>query len=1070
MISMLGSFAKGGEVKDVDRFGITIVQDITYENQYGYDETYENTTYETRFKTEKEANDRADEIEKEDEKRVYDIYEYKIPSKVVEAWNKLRLEDEDFCEGLDDFFEENYDNYAKGGKVKSKLSKLKKGDKFYFPLNKDDEEIGRTNPFDAIYVFNGKIKSTYHYTSDGSKFSTSTNRDVVSFAKGGELRAQTITIKFKDNSDALSGKQLLEDYYIDFGEIDNYGDELDLVATNPSFQYLEYIRAALKGTQEKIEISSYAKGGHLDNARERIIDYFINNDDDEELISRMGYLEEGRERGEKIIEDRDKNYDDIYQRVSDGYDDDDIEYYFEMYLDDGSGSGNFAKGGMTKEIENDFNMPKFLKDQIIDKNGKRKIDDKSIEMLTDYTNNVMPQTKDVYFKDGKYTKERQKLHKQIINEFKGDLVCIQQDEPIAILMGGSPASGKSTFLRKYAPYLLDDEILRIDADETRSRLPEYDGWNASATHLETKDIVNTLLSDRTIGLPCEYDIIYDGTMNNTKAYLPLIKLLKKLGYKIYVVYVDNVPKSVIEKRVKERYQKSGRFVPLEVVDDFFSKGKTALNEIKKKVDGYMVIDGSDSNYRIIEEGGMKLPKSRKYSQIGTAIDKMATGGEVFSEQIARGYDVNLKSGTGTYAKGGITIEGNPYKNEDFFIYRNGKEVVSWSADELMEDDYSQDTAQEMFDLYNNDKKELSYRLENLNYAKGGKTKKMKKDDNWIQGVDKEMERKGTKGAFTKQAKRAGMSTVAFAKEVLRSPDKYSEKTRERAQFMKNVNPELFEYGGKISEAGDVDFPEKLLGYAKGGKLNNIDDVDDLTAEIMLDIEYDVKLKPSDFDKIKDIVESNLIKFYNKGGELFDADTQVDYAKGGKLSNNDMVIIQNTYTEIWPRLRDNLEKNMKRVGITSDSKEWENKGKYYKQIGKLISSRSFAEGGSVDSFSHEIARGFDVNLKSGTGTYAVGGRLTEDSLNQAKGIKVKKLEYMKDQEGSYYISLYLDDDSSYIFYSNGRVMGRYIPKDYLDGGSERDFYLHLVLITQKVERLKATMQDLMNHLLCVMVVN
>ena len=31
---------------------------------------------------------------------------------------------------------------------------------------------------------------------------------------------------------------------------------------------------------------------------------------------------------------------------------------------------------------------------------------------------------------------------------------------------------------------------------------------------------------------------------------------------------------------------------------------------------------------------------------------MATGGEVFSEQIARGYDVNLKSGTGTYAKGG----------------------------------------------------------------------------------------------------------------------------------------------------------------------------------------------------------------------------------------------------------------------------------------------------------------------------------------------------------------------------------------------------------------------------------
>ena len=819
-------------------------------------------------------------------------------------------------------------------------------------------------------------------------------RYYINFDDSEEWSPNNYSLEWYDESAPYSvTKGFYDDAYLRSKDFKSSKDAEKFYNDNPN---LAYQKGYIIGKPD------YAKGGHLDNARERIIDYFINNDDDEELISRMGYLEEGRERGEKIIEDRDKNYDDIYQRVSDGYDDDDIEYYFEMYLDDGSGSGNFAKGGMTKEIENDFNMPKFLKDQIIDKDGKRKIDDKSIEMLTDYTNNVMPQTKDVYFKDGKYTKERQKLHKQIINEFKGDLVCIQQDEPIAILMGGSPASGKSTFLRKYAPYLLDDEILRIDADETRSRLPEYDGWNASATHLETKDIVNTLLSDRTIGLPCEYDIIYDGTMNNTKAYLPLIKLLKKLGYKIYVVYVDNVPKSVIEKRVKERYQKSGRFVPLEVVDDFFSKGKTALNEIKKKVDGYMVIDGSDSNYRIIEEGGMKLPKSRKYSQIGTAIDKMATGGEVFSEQIARGYDVNLKSGTGTYAKGGEVdfarggtiydigdevkdrrfgndlgvIKG--YNEEYYFIkHQDGEDATGlmfWIGQEDEEDrgryynlseiilsedydDYENDRfarykvmvgeEEESDDLTKDDAEDLAYRLkrigakdvkvERMIYARGGKTKKnkMKKDDNWIQGVDKEMERKGTKGAFTKQAKRAGMSTVAFAKEVLRSPDKYSEKTRERAQFMKNVNPELFEYGGKISEAGDVDFPEKLLGYAKGGK----------------------------------------------------------------LSNNDMVIIQNTYTEIWPRLRDNLEKNMKRVGITSDSKEWENKGKYYKQIGKLISSRSFAEGGSVDSFSHEIARGFDVNLKSGTGTYAKGGKTQgynarlDKSLAMRDGSKLtKKVNY------------------------------------------------------------------------------
>ena len=140
-------------------------------------------------------------------------------------------------------------------------------------------------------------------------------------------------------------------------------------------------------------------------------------------------------------------------------------------------------------------------------------------------------------------------------------------------------------MRKYAPYLLKEEILKIDADEIRAKLPEYKGWNADVTHLETPDVVKTLLSDRTIGIPCKSDVIYDGTMNSSKKYLPFIALLKNLGYRIYVVYIYNVPKKEIEKRVLGRYQRSCRFVPLEVVDDFFSKGKTALNEIKKQVDG-----------------------------------------------------------------------------------------------------------------------------------------------------------------------------------------------------------------------------------------------------------------------------------------------------------------------------------------------------------------------------------------------------------------------------------------------------------------------------------------------------
>ena len=291
-------------------------------------------------------------------------------------------------------------------------------------------------------------------------------------------------------------------------------------------------------------------------------------------------------------------------------------------------SNYYKNGGNTDEL-----LPLDIRKKIYDSDGERRIDPEAIKVLTDYAESL-PQTKELNTSKvtGEYYPSRQELHKKIMESFKKDLVCIENHEPIAILMGGSPASGKSTFLRKYAPYLLKEEILKVDADDIRAKLPEYKGWNATATQQETKDIVTTLLSDRTIGIPCKYDIIYDGTMNSAKSYYPLIGLLKKLGYKIFIVYIDKVEESVVKKRALERYKKSGRFVPIGMIDDFFKRGKSALNELKDKADGYMIIDGSGGDYNVIERGGMKLPKRRAYSKLGIPIaqlekeNKMENGG------------------------------------------------------------------------------------------------------------------------------------------------------------------------------------------------------------------------------------------------------------------------------------------------------------------------------------------------------------------------------------------------------------------------------------------------------------
>lgn len=296
----------------------------------------------------------------------------------------------------------------------------------------------------------------------------------------------------------------------------------------------------------------------------------------------------------------------------------------------------------------------------VDEKGEPLTDRESLEEMTQCLE-TLPQTKSLNFdpEANDYTPERKKLHRKIIYEFKKDLICVENSQPIAILMGGSPASGKSTFLKKYAPYLLKTEILKIDADEIRAKLPEYQGFNATQTHLETKDIVNTLLSDRNIGIPCLFDVIYDGTMNSTKSYIPLINLLKSLGYKVFIVYIDKVPKDVVIKRSIERYKRSGRFVPLSVIDDFFEKGTAALEQLKGAVDGYMIVDGSDTEYRVIERGGIRLPKNRNYSKIGEPImvkeseivRELKRGGEIDPDDPKIKNQVTHKSG----AAGGLLV-------------------------------------------------------------------------------------------------------------------------------------------------------------------------------------------------------------------------------------------------------------------------------------------------------------------------------------------------------------------------------------------------------------------------------
>jgi predicted ABC-type ATPase len=458
--------------------------------------------------------------------------------------------------------------YSKGGKVDSNFEMVKSQAKELMHHSKELMQVLKKHPHIEAWVV-AKIERATTDLSDVTHYLDGT------FAKGGEVGSSIkgiTNVEYKDN-----GKTLL------------YGSKNNKTR-------ISLVNMSKKDIEEELEFEL-----EMLERQKRDLPRVI--EADKQVQNSFTSTLKEKDDSRKIVEMIKKNLEVLKTIV--------IPFYEENLK-------NFAKGGRINYSEYYKMGGKVASCEKFDENGERKIDLKSIKELTDCVNKL-PQTKDFYFVNGEYTPERKRLHKQIIYNIKKDLVCVQNDNPIAILMGGSPASGKSTFLKRYRPYLLEEEILKVDADEIRSKLPEYEGYNATQTHLETKDIVNLLLSDRNIGIPCKFDLIYDGTMNSTKSYLPLIDLLKSLGYKIFVVYMDKVPKDVVVNRALQRYKKSGRFVPLEVIEDFFEKGKTALNEVKQKVDGYMVIDGSNTDYKIIEKGGMQLPKSRVYSKIGEHI-------------------------------------------------------------------------------------------------------------------------------------------------------------------------------------------------------------------------------------------------------------------------------------------------------------------------------------------------------------------------------------------------------------------------------------------------------------------
>ena len=367
------------------------------------------------------------------------------------------------------------------------------------------------------------------------------------------------------------------------------------------------------------------------------------------------------------------------------------------------------------------------KDMLYDKNGERRVDPEALAYIEN-TVEMLPQTKFMYTKEnGEYTPERKKLHEKIIGHFHEGKPCINKRPAVAILTGGAPASGKTTFIKKYVD-LDPEKVYHVDADEVRAMLPEYKGWNATQTHLETADLVNRLIDE--IGVPCDHDLIYDGTMNKATKYEKIVDKLHKLGYKVFVVYIS-IPEQISKERVIARYKKAGRYVPMKVIEEVYDNGLTAFEKVAHEMaDGYIRIDGMNGD--IIEQGGMAMPSNIEYEKGGSIEENKLKNGTALvrsAERFAeKDYGQPVKKGKGMARAS--KKDGKMKYSEVIVFFENGENVVydesefpkffMESGGALGSQDYYDGFQMQVVQKRGLADKEVQKENVKMNYRKGGK--------------------------------------------------------------------------------------------------------------------------------------------------------------------------------------------------------------------------------------------------------------------------------------------------------------------------------------------------------------
>lgn len=158
------------------------------------------------------------------------------------------------------------------------------------------------------------------------------------------------------------------------------------------------------------------------------------------------------------------------------------------------------------------------------------------------------------------------------------------DEPVGVILLGPPGAGKGWWEEKVEEGVYGDqfdrEFTRINSDDTKPDVPEYDGTNASYVHDEASHISKNRIAPEAIER--QHNVFYDSVAASPEGTMRLVEEMEEAGYDMRAVFVD-VPEEKSCYNVVQRYEDEGRFTPLDYVKNARDGSSETFRQVAERI-------------------------------------------------------------------------------------------------------------------------------------------------------------------------------------------------------------------------------------------------------------------------------------------------------------------------------------------------------------------------------------------------------------------------------------------------------------------------------------------------------